>query len=153
MNLAVQIGRLTKEPELRYTTTGVAVTQFTIAVDRDYTSENGERECDFIPIITWRALAESCANYLVKGQRVAVQGKINTRNYENNEGKRVYVTEVIADNVQFLEKPRDAEQSQTAQQTANTTQQRNNQQNKNTQQNKNKNNQNSGSNRNNRQNP
>jgi len=101
------IGRLTKDPELRYTPAGVAVTQFTLAVDRPFTSQGGEREADFIPVVTWRQLAETCANYLRKGRLTAVEGRIQVRNYENNEGKRVYVTEVIADNVRFLESNRD----------------------------------------------
>ncbi len=104
LNRVILIGRLTKDPELRYTPAGVAVTQFTLAVDRPFTSSGqGEREADFIPIVTWRQLAETCANYLRKGRLTAVEGRIQVRNYENNEGKRVYVTEVIADNVRFLE--------------------------------------------------
>ncbi|MDH6674967.1 single-strand DNA-binding protein [Paenibacillus sp. LBL] len=106
MNRVILIGRLTKDPELRYTPTGVAVTQFTLAVDRPFTGQGGEREADFIPIVTWRQLAETCANYLRKGRLTAVEGRIQVRNYENNEGKRVYVTEVIADNVRFLESNR-----------------------------------------------
>lgn len=90
---------------MRYTPAGVAVTQFTLAVDRPFTSGQGEREADFIPIVTWRQLAETCANYLRKGRLAAVEGRIQVRNYENNEGRRVYVTEVIADNVRFLESP------------------------------------------------
>ncbi|MCQ4087769.1 single-stranded DNA-binding protein [Saccharibacillus sp. JS10] len=103
LNRVILIGRLTRDPELRYTPAGVAVTQFTIAVDRPFTSQGGEREADFIPVVTWRQLAETCANYLRKGRLTAVEGRIQVRNYENNEGKRVYVTEVIADNVRFLE--------------------------------------------------
>lgn len=107
LNRVILIGRLTRDPELRYTPAGVAVTQFTLAVDRPFTAQNGEREADFIPIVTWRQLAETCANYLRKGRLTAVEGRIQVRNYENNEGKRVYVTEVIADNVRFLESNRD----------------------------------------------
>ena len=103
LNNVVLIGRLVRDPELRYTPAGVAVTQFTLAVDRPFTSQGGEREADFIPIVTWRQLAETCANYLRKGRLAAVEGRIQIRNYENNEGKRVYVTEIIADNVRFLE--------------------------------------------------
>ncbi|OPG91304.1 single-stranded DNA-binding protein [Chryseobacterium mucoviscidosis] len=102
LNRSILIGRLTRDPELRYTPAGVAVTQFTLAVDRPF-SNNGEKEADFIPVVTWRQLAEACANYTRKGRLVAVEGRIQVRNYENNEGKRVYVTEVIADNVRFLE--------------------------------------------------
>jgi single stranded DNA-binding protein (ssb) len=107
LNRVILIGRLTRDPELRYTPAGVAVTQFTLAVDRPFSSNQGEREADFIPIVTWRQLAETCANYLRKGRLTAVEGRIQVRNYENNEGKRVYVTEVIADNVRFLESNRD----------------------------------------------
>lgn len=102
LNRVILIGRLTRDPELRYSPAGVAITQFTLAVDRPFTN-NGEREADFIPVVTWRQLAETCANYLRKGRLTAVEGRIQVRNYENNEGKRVYVTEVIADNVRFLE--------------------------------------------------
>lgn len=107
LNRVILIGRLTRDPELRYTPAGVAVTQFTLAVDRPFTSQGGEREADFIPVVTWRQLAETCANYLRKGRLTAVEGRIQVRNYENNEGKRVYVTEVIADNVRFLESNRE----------------------------------------------
>jgi len=103
LNRVILIGRLTRDPELRYTSSGVAVTQFTLAVDRPFSSQGGEREADFIPVVTWRQLAETCANYLRKGRLTAVEGRIQVRNYDNNEGKRVYVTEIIADNVRFLE--------------------------------------------------
>lgn len=102
LNQAVLIGRLTKDPELRYTPSGVAVTQFTLAVDRPFTNQNGEREADFIPIVVWKAVAENVANYVKKGHQVAVTGRIQVRNYENNEGRRVYVTEVVGQYVQFL---------------------------------------------------
>ncbi|WP_270406085.1 single-stranded DNA-binding protein [Paenibacillus timonensis] len=102
LNQAVLIGRLTKDPELRYTPSGVAVAQFTLAVDRPFTNQNGEREADFIPIVVWKAVAENVANYVKKGHQVAVTGRIQVRNYENNEGRRVYVTEVVGQYVQFL---------------------------------------------------
>jgi len=105
LNRVILIGRLTKDPELRYTQTGIATATFTLAVDRTFNRE--EREADFIPIVTWRQTAEACANYLRKGHRTAVEGRIQPRNYENNEGRRVYVTEVIADNVRFLESARE----------------------------------------------
>ncbi|MEK4879441.1 MULTISPECIES: single-stranded DNA-binding protein [Paenibacillus] len=110
LNRIILIGRLTRDPELRYTPAGVAVTQFTLAVDRNFTGQNGEKEADFIPVVTWRQLAETCANYLRKGRLTAVEGRIQVRNYENNEGKRIYVTEVIADNVRFLESNRSNDQ-------------------------------------------
>jgi single-strand DNA-binding protein len=97
LNKVVIIGRLTKDPELRYTATGTAVCTFTLAVDRQKKDET-----DFIPIVTWKKIAESCGKYLVKGRLVAVCGRIQVRNYENKEGKRRYVTEVIGDEVKFL---------------------------------------------------
>ncbi|GJM80165.1 single-stranded DNA-binding protein 2 [Paenibacillus sp. HMSSN-139] len=106
LNRVILIGRLTRDPELKYTPAGVAVANFTLAVDRPFKSDSGEREADFIPVVTWRQLAETCANYLRKGRLTAVEGRIQVRNYENNEGKRVYVAEVIADNVRFLESNR-----------------------------------------------
>lgn len=106
LNRVILIGRLTKDPELRYTPSGVAVTQFTLAVDRPFVKEGAEREADFIPTVVWRGAAEACANHLHKGSLVAVDGRIQTRNYENNEGRRVYVTEVIAENVRFLSQPK-----------------------------------------------
>ncbi|OUM93703.1 MAG: single-stranded DNA-binding protein [Thermobacillus sp. ZCTH02-B1] len=105
LNRVILIGRLTRDPEMRYTPSGVAVTQFTLAVDRPFTNSAGEREADFIPIVVWRQLAETCANYLRKGRLAAVEGRIQVRHYDNNEGRRVYVTEVVADNVRFLEPP------------------------------------------------
>src|ERR1700730_9790210 len=104
LNRVILIGRVTRDPELRYTPAGVAVTQFTLAVDRPFSnSQSKEREADFINIVTWRQLAETCANYLRKGRLTAVEGRLQIRNYDNNEGRKVYVTEVVADNVRFLE--------------------------------------------------
>jgi single-strand DNA-binding protein len=103
LNRVVLIGRLTRDPELRYTPNGVAVTTFSLAVDRPFTNQQGERGTDFINIVTWRGLAENCANYLKKGRLAAVDGRLQIRNYENNEGRKVYVTEIVADNVRFLE--------------------------------------------------
>lgn len=104
LNRTILIGRLTKDPELRYTPSGVAVTQFILAVDRPFTSGGSkEKEADFINIVVWRQLAETCANYLKKGRLTAIEGRIQVRNYDNSEGKKVYITEVVADNVRFLE--------------------------------------------------
>jgi len=111
LNRVILIGRLTRDPELRYTPNGVATTSFTLAVDRPFANGNGEREADFIQIVTWRKLAEVSAEYLKKGRLAAIEGRIQVRNYENNEGKRVYITEVIADNVRFLESNRDSGQA------------------------------------------
>jgi single-strand DNA-binding protein len=110
MNRIVLIGRLTRDPELRYTPNGVAVTTFTLAVDRPFSNNQGEREADFINIVTWRGLAETCANYLKKGRLTAAEGRLQIRNYENNEGKKVYVSEVVADNVRFLESTQSGQQ-------------------------------------------
>lgn len=103
MNKAILIGRLTRDPELRYTNSNRAVTQFSIAISRPFTSQNGEREADFINIVVWDKAAENVKKYVTKGRLVAVEGRIQTRSYDNNEGKKVYVTEVVASNVQFLE--------------------------------------------------
>src|SRR5690606_14971922 len=104
LNRAILVGRLTRDPDLRYTTNGgVAVTRFTVAVNRKFTNQQGEREADFINIVAWRNLAENCGNYLQKGSLVAVEGRIQTRSYENQEGRTVYVTEIVADDVRFLD--------------------------------------------------
>ncbi|EMC0674033.1 single-stranded DNA-binding protein [Listeria monocytogenes] len=103
MNRVVLVGRLTKDPDLRYTPAGVAVATFTLAVNRAFTNQNGEREADFIQCVVWRKPAENVANFLKKGSMAGVDGRIQTRNYEDNDGKRVFVTEVVAESVQFLE--------------------------------------------------
>ncbi|RQW65980.1 single-stranded DNA-binding protein [Listeria sp. SHR_NRA_18] len=107
MNRVVLVGRLTKDPELRYTPAGVAVATFTLAVNRNFTNQAGEREADFINCVIWRKPAENVANYLKKGSMAGVDGKVQTRNYEGQDGKRIYVTEILAESVQFLE-PRNA---------------------------------------------
>lgn len=112
MNRVTLVGRLTKDPELRYTQSGAAVATFAIAVDRIYTNQQGERETDFISIVCWRKQAENVANYLRKGRLAGIDGKIQTRNYEDHDGKRVYVTEVVAESVQFLEPGKRNEQGQ-----------------------------------------
>ena len=103
INRVILVGRLTKDPDLRYTPNGVPVSTFTLAVNRNFSNQQGERETDFINCVTWRTQAENVANYLKKGNLAGVDGRIQTRNYENQEGKRVYVTEVLAESVQFLE--------------------------------------------------
>jgi len=102
MNKSILIGRLTKSPELRYTPQGVAVTNFTLAVDRTFKNAQGEKECDFLPVLVYKQLAELCANYLDKGRMCAVDGRIQTRNYTNKDNQKVYITEIIGENVQFL---------------------------------------------------
>ena len=107
INRVVLVGRLTKDPELKYTQTGIAVTRFTLAVNRAFQNQQGEREADFISCIAWRKQAENIANFLKKGSLVGVDGRIQTGSYEGQDGKRVYTTEVVADSTQFLE-PRNA---------------------------------------------
>lgn len=100
MNKVILIGNLTKDPELRYTPNGVAVCTFTVAVNRP--KSGGEKETDFLNIVAWQKLADLCASYLKKGRQAAIEGRLQSRSYDNKEGKRVYVTEVVAENVQFL---------------------------------------------------
>ena len=103
MNKCFLIGNLTRDPELRTTSgSGLSVCSFTLAVTRSFSNRNGEREADFIPIVVWRNTAENCAKYLRKGSQVAVSGAIQTRTYDGNDGQKRYVTEVVADEVQFL---------------------------------------------------
>lgn len=104
LNRVILIGRLTKDPELRYTPGGVAVASFTLAVDRSFTNQQGEREADFIPIVVWRKQAENCANYIGKGSLVAVDGRVQVRTYDAKDGQRRWVTEIIAENVRFLDR-------------------------------------------------
>ncbi|MER2459867.1 single-stranded DNA-binding protein SsbA [Bacillus subtilis] len=103
LNRVVLVGRLTKDPELRYTPNGAAVATFTLAVNRTFTNQSGQREADFINCVTWRRQAENVANFLRKGSLAGVDGRLQTRNYENQQGQRVFVTEVQAESVQFLE--------------------------------------------------
>lgn len=112
MNKVFLIGRLTRDPELRYTGNNTAVASFTIAVNRTYTNQAGEREADFIPVVVWRRQAESVKNYLSQGSQVAVEGRIQVRNYDDQNGQRRYVTEVIADSVEFIGSRRDNNGSQ-----------------------------------------
>lgn len=102
MNKAIIIGRLTRDPEMRTTTSGINSTTFTVAVSRNYTNQNGERETDFINCVAWRKQAENIAKYCTKGTQVAVDGRIQTRSYDAQDGTKRYVTEIIADNVTFL---------------------------------------------------
>ncbi len=106
MNRAMLIGRLTKDPELRATASGIAVCTFTIAVDRRFANRDSQtREADFIPVVVWRAQAENCAKYLHKGSQAAISGSIQTRSYDAPDGSKRYITEVVADEVQFLSRP------------------------------------------------
>jgi single-strand DNA-binding protein len=108
LNRVILIGRLTRDPELRYTPNGIAVASFGIAVERPFTNQQGEREVDFINIVVWRKQAENCANHLGKGRLVAIEGRLQVRSYENAEGQKRTVSEVVADSVQFLDWPKDA---------------------------------------------
>ena len=102
MNKVFLIGRLTRDPELRYTGSNTAVATFSLAVNRNFTNQQGEREADFINIVVWRKQAENVKNYLSQGSQVAIEGRIQTRSYDDNNGQKRYITEVVADNVEFL---------------------------------------------------
>lgn len=104
MNRIILLGRLVRDPEVRYTQTGKVVCQFTIAVDRPFSSQDGQREADFIPIVIWGKQAETCGNSLTKGQRVLVEGRLQIRSYDAKDGSKRYVTEVIADRFEFIER-------------------------------------------------
>ena len=103
INNVVVVGRLTRAVDLRYTSNGTAYASFTLATDRDFKNQNGEKETDFINCVMWRKSAENLANYTKKGSLIGVSGRIQTRNYENEQGQRVYVTEVLAEKFSFLE--------------------------------------------------
>ena len=114
INNLTLVGRLTKDPDLKYTGNGTAVATFTLAVNRNFTNHSGEREADFINCVIWRKPAETLANYAKKGVLIGVTGRIQTRSYDNQQGQRVYVTEVVADNFQLLESKK-ADSSQNTQ--------------------------------------
>lgn len=103
MNKVVLVGRITKDPELRKTPSGASVVNFSVAVNRTFANANGEREADFINCVVWGRPAENMATYVSKGSLIGIDGRIQTRNYEDANQNRVYVTEVVAENVQFLE--------------------------------------------------
>ena len=102
MNKAIIIGRLTRDPEMRTTTSGINSTTFTVAVSRNYSNASGERDTDFLNCVAWRKQAENIAKYCTKGTQVAVEGRIQTRSYDAQDGTKRYVTEIVADNVTFL---------------------------------------------------
>ncbi len=106
INRIILIGRLVRDPELRFTASGKAVGTFTLAVDRPFTNQQGERDADFINIVTWEKRAETCANYLKKGRQVAVEGRLQIRSYDDSQGIRRKTAEVVASNVMFLERDR-----------------------------------------------
>ncbi|MBP3584516.1 MAG: single-stranded DNA-binding protein [Peptococcaceae bacterium] len=102
MNKVLLIGRLTKDPELRYTQSGTAVASFTLAVNRRFSNQSGEREADFINCVAWQKSAEFVANYFRKGQQMALEGRLQVRSYDGNDGQRRWVTEVVADQIEFV---------------------------------------------------
>ncbi len=111
MNSIVVIGRLTADPELRYTSNGTAVASFTVAVERDRKGQNGEKVTDFLNVIAWQKTGELCAEYLGKGRLCAVRGRLETRSYENKEGQKIRVYEIVAENVQFLDSKKEGQAS------------------------------------------
>ncbi len=124
MNKVVLIGRLTRDPELRYTSSNIPTATFSLAVNRPFLSQNGTREADFINIVMWRKQAETAKKYLTKGSLIAVEGRIQTRNYDGQDGRKVYVTEVVADSFEFLEtkgQRAEVQQENTYNEPANTT--------------------------------
>ncbi len=118
LNRVILIGRLTADPELRYTQSGTAVANFRLAVDRPFLNQSGEREADFIPIVVWDKQAENCANYLNKGRLVAVDGRLQVRSYDAQDGSRRWVTEVVAQDVRFLDWGKQSDQEGDSQKTA-----------------------------------
>ena len=112
INNVVLVGRMVRDAELRYTPSNVAVATFTLAVNRTFKSQNGEREADFINVVMWRQQAENLANWAKKGSLIGVTGRIQTRSYDNQQGQRVYVTEVVVDNFSLLESRTTTEQRQ-----------------------------------------
>lgn len=116
INNVVLVGRLTRDPELRYTGSGTAVASFTLAVNRNFKNQNGQMEADFINCVLWRKPAETLAQYAHKGALIGITGRLQTRNYENQQGQRVYVTEVVCENFQLLETKRAASERNAGQQ-------------------------------------
>ena len=112
INNVTLVGRMTRDAELRYTPSNQAVATFSLAVNRNFKSQNGERKADFINCVIWRQQAENLANWAKNGALIGIVGRIQTRNYENQQGQRVYVTEVVAENFQLLESRKDREAGQ-----------------------------------------
>ena len=117
LNRVILIGRLVRDPEQSYTTSGIARTKFTLAVERNFTGADGKRPVDYIDVVTWRKQAESAAKYLRKGLMTAVVGRLEIRSYETQDGQKRRVAEVVADEVRFLEWPKDGASGQAQQQT------------------------------------
>ncbi len=114
INRIILLGRLVRDPEMRFTASGKAVGTFTLAVDRSYANQQGEREADFINIVTWEKTAENCANYLKKGSQVVLEGRLQIRSYDDSQGIRRKAAEVVANNVQFLSRPTGSEPAASA---------------------------------------
>lgn len=130
INRAILTGRLTTDADLKYTSSGTAVASFTLAVNRQFTNQSGEREADFINCVVWRKQAESLANFTRKGSLIGVEGRLQTRSYDNQQGQRVYVTEVVVDSFSLLESKaanEERQQPQQPQQTQQTNRPANNQ--------------------------
>jgi single-strand DNA-binding protein len=108
LNKVILMGRLTRDPELKTTPQGVSVASFSVAVDRGYVKQGEERQADFINIVAWRSTAEFISKYFVKGQMIAIVGRLQTRNYDDKDGKKVYVTEVLADEVSFADSKKES---------------------------------------------
>jgi len=127
LNKIILIGRLVRDPQLRYTSNGIAVCNFTLAVERNYSSKDGEKEVDFIKIVTWRKTAESCAHNLGKGRLVAVEGSLQIKNNKSEKDGRTYINpEVVANNVKFLDWPDDNDSSKSESNTNRSNQEGNN---------------------------
>lgn len=127
LNRVVLVGRLTRDPDLRYTPNGVAVANFNIASNRPFKNQDGESEADFINCVTWRKQAENLSNYMKKGSMIGVDGRLQSRSYEGKDGKMVFVTEIVAESIQFLESRNNSENTNSSQQTNYQYQQPNNQ--------------------------
>lgn len=112
MNKVILIGRLTKDPDTKNTANGTTVTKFTLAVDRRFKDANGQRQTDFISCLAWRQVATFISSYFRKGSKIAITGSIQTRNYDDNDGKKVYVTEVVVDEAEFVESSGNNQNSQ-----------------------------------------
>ena len=117
LNRTILVGRLTRDPDLRYTPSGVALANFTVAANRPFKNQQGEQEADFVNCVAWRKQAENLSNYMRKGQMIGVDGRLQSRSYEGKDGKMVYVTEVLAESIQFLEPKRNGGQQQANQNT------------------------------------
>ena len=120
MNKIILIGRLTKDPELRYTQSGTAVAGFTLAVDRRFSNQSGEREADFVNCVAWQKAAEFVSEYFHKGKQMALEGRLQVRSYDGNDGQRHWVTEVVAEQIEFVGSKHDSNSNRNSSGTGNT---------------------------------